>query len=110
METRRRHRMPFGAELVEGGVRFRLWAPAAKTVDLVLQDRADVHPLPMHALEEGWFELTTNAAHAGSRYKFRINGRIDGDLDVPDPAARASEDVSGASIVVDPLAYQWRDS
>src|SRR4029079_4511205 len=53
----------------------------------------------------GWFELTTNEAHAGSRYKFRI----DGDLEVPDPAARASEDVSGASVVVDPLAYRWRD-
>src|SRR6185503_939266 len=105
METRRRHRMPFGAELVEGGVRFCLWAPAAKSVDLVLHDRSDAHPLPMSAHADGWFELTTNEAHAGSRYKFRI----DGDLEVHDPAARASEDVSGASVVVDPLAYQWRD-
>jgi 1,4-alpha-glucan branching enzyme/maltooligosyltrehalose trehalohydrolase len=97
--------MPFGAELVEGGVRFRLWAPAAKNVDLVLHDAPARPPLPMTALEEGWFELTTNAAHAGSRYKFRINS----DIEVPDPAARASEDVTGPSIVVDPLAYQWRD-
>ena len=98
--------MPFGAELVEGGVRFRLWAPAAKTVDLVLHDQAAGHPLAMESKPEGWFELTTSTAHAGSRYKFRING----DLEVPDPAARANEGVNGPSVVVDPLAYQWRDS
>ena len=27
---KRRHELPFGAELVPGGVRFRLWAPAAQ--------------------------------------------------------------------------------
>ncbi len=97
--------MPFGAELVEGGVRFRLWAPAAQTVDLVLFGQPGLHPLPMLVQEDGWFELTTSAAHAGSLYKFRI----DSALEVPDPAARANEDVGGASIVVDPLAYQWHD-
>jgi malto-oligosyltrehalose trehalohydrolase len=97
--------MPFGAELVESGVRFRLWAPAAKTVDLVLHGQPGLHPMPMIAQPDGWFELVTNAAHAGSLYKFRI----DSDVEVPDPAARANEDVSGASVVVDPLGFQWRD-
>ena len=37
---RRRHRMPFGAEVQPGGgVRFRLWAPAAHTVALCLEQR-----------------------------------------------------------------------
>jgi 1,4-alpha-glucan branching enzyme/maltooligosyltrehalose trehalohydrolase len=97
--------MPFGAELVAGGVRFGLWAPAAKAVDVMLHDAPNAQPLPMVEKSDGWFELTTNAAHAGSLYKFRINS----DLQVPDPAARANEDVSGASVVVDPLAYEWRD-
>src|SRR4029077_4742354 len=35
----RNHLMPFGAEVCEDGrVRFRLWAPAAKTVDMVIED------------------------------------------------------------------------
>ena len=35
------HAMPFGAEPVHGrGVRFRLWAPAANTVDLVFDSRS----------------------------------------------------------------------
>ena len=35
----RKHNMPFGAELIEGGkARFRLWAPAAQAVNLLLTD------------------------------------------------------------------------
>ena len=38
--VKRSHAMPFGAEvLAAGGVRFRLWAPAAKTVDVVIARR-----------------------------------------------------------------------
>ena len=36
---RRRHHMPFGAELTASGeVRFQLWAPAARQVELLLCD------------------------------------------------------------------------
>ena len=42
----------FGPRLdPQGGVTFRLWAPAAKRVDLVL---GDLHP--MQAQADGWFE------------------------------------------------------
>ena len=96
--------MPFGATLVEEGVRFRLWAPGAKSVVLLLYAEGTPHAQEMTPQPEGWYELTTNAAHAGTRYKFRI----DGGVEVPDPAARANEDIEGASIVADPLKYEWR--
>ena len=96
--------MPFGAELVDGGVRFRLWAPAAKSVELLHLQDGEPQSLPMTRQPDGWFELTTNAATTGSRYKFRV----DGGVEVPDPAARANEDIEGASIVVDALEYEWR--
>ena len=32
---RRHHALPFGAEPIEGGVRFRLWAPAAERVSRI---------------------------------------------------------------------------
>ncbi len=105
MTVTRRHRMPFGAELVEGGVRFRLWAPSARVVALVLQTSTGPRALQMSSQADGWFELTTDAADAGTRYKFRV----DGEVEVPDPAARASDDVDGASIVVDPLTYHWQN-
>ena len=51
----------FGPELNETGVTFRLWAPAAKRVDLLL-DRAQ----PMHANDGGWYELAVPGARAGT--------------------------------------------
>lgn len=94
--------MPFGAETrAEKRTRFRLWAPSAKTVELVIGDT----PLEMSAQDGGWRELVTEA-QPGTRYRFRI----DGSLEVPDPASRYNpEDVHGPSVVVDPDAFEWRD-
>jgi malto-oligosyltrehalose trehalohydrolase len=96
--------MPFGAEIwPDGKVRFRLWAPPHPVVRLVLDGGA---PLPMHAVGEGWHELVTGHACAGTRYQFVLQ---DG-LHVPDPASRHQpEDVHGPSEVVDPAAHAWRD-
>jgi len=105
-----RHSMPFGAELSEAGsVRFRLWAPKAKRVDVLLQNLAQggdqSFPLGKQAL--GWFEVTTNSATAGTQYQFQI----DGQLKVPDPASRFQpSDVHGSSEVVNPRAFDWNSA
>lgn len=90
----------FGPRLEpDGGVTFRLWAPAAKQVELVL-DAA----LPMQAAGNGWYESRVNDAGPGRRYRFRI----DGELEVPDPASHFQpDDVQGASEVVD-HRYEWQ--
>ena len=106
--SKRRHSMPFGAELTAGGqVRFRLWAPGAHEVELVLYERADAtRSLQVPAIGEGWFELITGEARAGSRYKYRIDGKTE----VPDPASRSNpDDVHGPSEVIDPNAFEWDD-
>src|SRR3989442_4169367 len=112
-ETRVRHAhaMPFGAEVrADGRVRFRLWAPAATQVQLVLcapDDRVPSERLPMQRCEDGFHELVTAQARAGSRYRFRIDERIE----VPDPASRANpDDVRGASEVIDAHAFAWDDA
>ncbi|MDP3032766.1 MAG: malto-oligosyltrehalose trehalohydrolase [Rhodocyclaceae bacterium] len=101
---KRRHVMPFGAELLDGGgVCFRLWAPGVTAVVLQLDERQG---LPMTAVGGGRFELTVPSAHAGSRYRFRLP---DGLL-VPDPASRHNpEDVHGPAEIVDPAAFDWPD-
>ena len=102
---RRHHKLPFGAEPAADGVRFRLWAPRAHKVELLLE--APQHPaLPMVAEPEGWFSLSTEKAGVGSRYRYSVDG-----APYPDPASRYQPDsVHRASEVVDPAAYEWRDA
>jgi malto-oligosyltrehalose trehalohydrolase len=95
--------MPFGAEYDSGATAFRLWAPAARSVALVL----DEGELSLALRDGGWFERRVDAVAAGTRYGFRI----DGDRIVPDPASRANPDgVHARSVVVDPAAYAWNDA
>jgi maltooligosyltrehalose trehalohydrolase len=105
---RRRHEMPFGASLLPGGgVRFRLWAPSARRVDLALRSSVASDMIPMQPREDGWYECDAGEARAGQRYAFLIDGRIE----VPDPASRFNpDDVHGPSAVIDPHSYEWRDS
>ena len=104
--ARRAHRMPFGAEVREDGTtRFRLWAPGARQVELWLEEPGRAVGMPRDA--GGWAEYVTRDAPPGTRYRYRI----DGELLVPDPAARFQPgDVHGASEVMDPLAHAWTDT
>jgi len=91
---------PFGARLTADGASFRLWAPAAKRVDLLLEG-----PYALKRGEDGWFAADISGTRAGARYKFRI----DDEIDVPDPAsAFQPEDVFGPSEVIDHSSYRWR--
>jgi maltooligosyltrehalose trehalohydrolase len=89
----------FGPLLDADDVTFRLWAPAAREVRLLLDKP--------HAMKRSgdWFTCTAPEARAGTRYRFNI----DGDTDIPDPASHYQpNDVSGPSVVIDHGAYQWR--
>ena len=101
-----RHAMPFGAEAPgDGNIRFRLWAPGAKQVTLEIDSDAKHAEVSMSALDAGWFEASVPDTPAGTRYAYRA-----GDTRFPDPASRFNpDDVHGASMVVDPLAFDWRD-
>ena len=95
----------FGALPVPSGVHFRVWAPAARELTLVLHDgrAAGTYPIPRDA--DGLFDRIVDAA-AGDRYSYRVNG---GPLR-PDPASRFQpEGVHGPSQIVDPSAFEWTD-
>ena len=90
----------FGPGLTKDGAQFRLWAPAAGRVDVVLDK-----PHALKRGDDGWFTANIAGVKAGARYKFRI----DDETDVPDPASGFQpEDVSGPSEVIDHSAYAWR--
>jgi len=91
----------FGPLITPEGVTFRVWAPGAKRVELV-SDRTLVMP----RCDDGWCETLLPGAGAGTRYRFRI----DGEIEVPDPASRFQpDDVHGPSEVIDPQ-YPWQTS
>ena len=93
-------RPSFGAKPTKDGVSFRLWAPAARRVDLLLDRRH-----AMQHRQDGWYVAEIAGLTAGSPYKFRI----DDEIDVPDPAsAFQPEDVFGPSEVIDHDAFVWR--
>ncbi len=89
----------FGPLLSEQGVTFRLWAPAAREVALLLDE-----PIEM-TKAGGWFETHVADAGPGTRYRFRI----DGELDIPDPISHFQpDDVAGPSEVIDHSLYRWQ--
>jgi 1,4-alpha-glucan branching enzyme/maltooligosyltrehalose trehalohydrolase len=102
--------MPFGACLLpDRGIRFRLWAPAVRQVELILENNTGKKiGLAMQPLADGWFQLETSLqlAAPGTLYYYRL----DGGLIVPDPASRANpQDVHGPSQIVDATAFIWQD-
>jgi maltooligosyltrehalose trehalohydrolase len=105
-------RYPIGAELIAPGqTHFRVWAPKAQHVDLVLEESAEknahrtFHPLTLE--EGGYFSGVAHAA-AGSLYRFRLNKA---EHFHPDPASRFQpHGPHGSSQVVDPTQFQWTDS
>lgn len=100
--------LPFGAQVQpDGDVRFRLWAPGAKTVSVELVGHGIVTMQP-EIDSDGWFSTTTRCA-PGTPYRYLLMSQIDGEVTVPDPASRSQAgDVHDPSVVVDPHAYTWQ--
>lgn len=98
-------RLMMGAQVDAEGVRFQVWAPAAKTVEVELVQSDGELYLPMSA-DGGVFRARAEAARAGLRYRYRV----DGAECYPDPYSRFQpEGVHGPSEVVDPTAFDWHD-
>jgi maltooligosyltrehalose trehalohydrolase len=103
-------RYPIGAELIgENQAHFRVWAPKARKVDVVLEDAADAKPkfCPLTAEPGGYFSGAATAG-AGARYRFRVNGA---ENFYPDPASRFQPDgPHGSSCIVNPTKFRWSDA
>jgi malto-oligosyltrehalose trehalohydrolase len=91
----------FGPRLTDKGAIFRLWAPAAQRVDVLLGDKQ--HPLKPG--DDGWFAAEIAGVKPGATYRFKIDGKTD----VPDPGSRFQpDDIAGPSEVIDHKTYPWR--
>ena len=105
-ERGRGRRWPIGAEVVPGGVHFRVWAPVRRDVEVVEASGAQA----AHRLARepgGYFAGHVAGLADGARYGFRL----DGELLRPDPASRFQpEGPHGPSQVVDASRFAWSDA
>src|SRR5581483_10027706 len=89
---------------------FRLWAPAAQRVEVVIGGRT----LPMErsgaarsGSHDGWWTADVSSANAGADYSFAI----DGSPPLPDPrSAWQPHGVDGPSRIVDHSSFTWTDA
>ena len=89
------------------GTRFRVWAPEAQGVELVIESGVAPEATPMERGADGHFELTRADVVPGTRYRYRVDGRGP----FPDPASRFQPvGVHGPSEVIDPRDFEWTDT
>ncbi|HUS32991.1 MAG TPA: malto-oligosyltrehalose trehalohydrolase [Kofleriaceae bacterium] len=95
-------RLPIGAEIAEGGVHFRVWAPAWKQVTLVLEGPVR-REIALEPEAHGYHARFVDGIGAGERYRFRLGDQLHAD-----PASRAQPDGPfGPSLVIDPRDAAW---
>jgi maltooligosyltrehalose trehalohydrolase len=99
-------RLPVGADVQPaGGVHFRVWAPASKSVVVEVEGGLSRE---LTAELDGYFSGLVGDADVGARYRFRLEGQ---DQALPDPASRFQPDgPHGASQVIDPARFPWSDN
>lgn len=104
-QNAQKRRLPIGAELLDRGGRFRVWAPAHAEVEVVLHASGDSFPL--QAEDDGYFSALIPGVKSGTLYRFRLDGE---ETLYPDPASRFQPGgPHGPSQVVDPRDFRWTD-
>jgi maltooligosyltrehalose trehalohydrolase len=97
------NRLPVGANVMDGGVHFRVWAPRRQRVDVVVEGRST----RLEPEADGYFATFVPDVPDGATYRFQLDG---GAL-YPDPASRRQpEGPHGPSQVVDPSRFPWTDA
>lgn len=98
-------RRKIGAEyLGNNKTKFTVWAPLKKNVEILLKDG---NTFTLEKDLKGYWEKEIENSSPGKSYKFRL----DGEKELPDPASRSQpEGVHEWSQIIDPKAYQWKDT
>ena len=99
--------LPIGAQPDAQGARFRVWAPRARQVQVLIEQQEGRQRFDLVAEGNGYFAGHVAGAGVGTRYWYAV----DGGPPRPDPASRSQPDgPHGSSEVVDPYAFVWHDA
>lgn len=107
--TRPRRRLPVGAEVQpDGGVHFRVWAPASQRASVVFGGSGGASggaEVVLCAEEGGYWSGFAAEGRVGMAYRYRLDSGT-----FPDPASRYQPNgPHEASRIVDPGAFPWSD-
>jgi len=93
--------------LADWHVLFRVWAPKAEEVQLVIHEPNGPRTIAMSREGQGYFRHVEEDLEEGVRYSFRLDGKDDR----PDPCSLYQpEGVHGPSAVVFPDLFPWSES
>jgi maltooligosyltrehalose trehalohydrolase len=103
-----RRRLPVGAERVTAtDAHFRVWAPRANEVELVVEEQGSrTRSVRLEPEPDGYFSTVAEAT-AGTLYRYRLDRA---GMEYPDPVSRFQPaGPHGPSMVVDPDVFAWTD-
>lgn len=102
-----------GAHLCNGGVRFAIWAPNAKSVSVIGEFNnwdKKAHPLSPRQDETGIWEGFIEGIDSGTLYKYHIVSNYNNyEVDKGDPYAFYWERPPKTASIVWDLNYEWKD-
>src|SRR5690349_14699164 len=89
-------------------IRFRVWAPGARSVDVASWGGGEsIGAFALERLPDGTFLGESTGFRPGELYGYRL----DGEGPFPDPASRYQPSgVHGPSQIIDPTSFVWSDA
>lgn len=98
-----------GSRLSGSGVEFRVWAPFAKSVSVLILTDFNWNETPLKSEENGYWSGGVEDAKPGKSYKYRLYTQDGKTIDRNDPRARQlTVSDNGDSVIIDP-EYDWED-
>ena len=99
-----------GSHLSSDGVDFRVWAPFADAVSVVINSDFNWDETALSTENNGYWSGSVQDIQAGKSYKYRIQTKDGQTLERNDPRARQlTVSDNGDSVVIDP-EYDWEDT
>lgn len=99
-----------GSRLAASGVDFRVWAPFADAVSVIVSSDFNWDETSLKSEENGYWSGTAPNVPAGKSYKYRIHTRDGRVIERNDPRARQlTVSDNGVSVVIDP-DFDWEDT
>ncbi len=97
--------MDLGAQVMDGGVRYRVWAPDHTRLAVAIQSDEGERTVALERETDGHFSGFDASGKPGDRYRYRFESGAA----FPDPVSRFQpEGVHGPSEVIDPARYGWK--